>query len=217
MAWTISKASSSATGNSARPAPGSVGPEAKHRSQEIAQVLRDASAPEIQIVDTSESPETTVNAALTGGRQQIDRTLVRIAIDLLGRGVESNYADKTGIYFLGVNWGHLNLVDGDFEFVRDRLDRMHPEEWRVRVNTGMMGVVPSWKALELLSSPEVRQLRVADEIRKGEELSAQMFEEMLSTLDVSEEKKRAMRQQWDEGSEVANERRRALYRNETSD
>jgi hypothetical protein len=44
--------------------------------REIAQALRNASSPEIQIVDTPESPEITVNAGLTGGRQQIDRTLV---------------------------------------------------------------------------------------------------------------------------------------------
>src|SRR4029079_6908047 len=53
------------------------GPEPKHRPQKIARFLRDVSSPEFQIVDTPESPETTVNTGLTGGRQQIDRTLVR--------------------------------------------------------------------------------------------------------------------------------------------
>src|SRR4029077_4413695 len=70
------KASNSATGSSARPAHGSTEPEPKLRPREVAQALRDAFSPEIQIVDTLESPETTVNAGLTGGRQLIDRTLV---------------------------------------------------------------------------------------------------------------------------------------------
>ena len=58
---------------------GAAGPEPKPRSQEIAQSPRDVSSPEIQIVDTPESPETTVNTGLTVGRQQIDRTLVKLS------------------------------------------------------------------------------------------------------------------------------------------
>jgi hypothetical protein len=42
----------------------------------LLKLSRVAFSPEIQIVDTPESPETTVNAGLTGGRQLIDRTLV---------------------------------------------------------------------------------------------------------------------------------------------
>ena len=75
MAWTISKASGSATGSPANP----LAQLDRSRSPTSKKLLK-LSWPhlplEIQIVDTPESPETTVNAGFTVGRQQIDRTLV---------------------------------------------------------------------------------------------------------------------------------------------
>ena len=56
--------------------PSSVWTGAEDPSQEIAQALRAAPSPEIQIVDTPKSPETTANAGFTVDRQQINRTLV---------------------------------------------------------------------------------------------------------------------------------------------
>jgi len=55
-----------------------------------------------------------------------------------------------GPYLLGVDWGHIL----DREPLRDKTGRpinpTNPMATNVRVNTGMMGVVPAWKLTELL-------------------------------------------------------------------
>ena len=47
----------------------------------------------VQIVDTPESPETTVNAGFTVGKQQIDRTLVAFRLVLVTQ-CHNNFAEK---------------------------------------------------------------------------------------------------------------------------
>jgi hypothetical protein len=58
-----------------------------------------------------------------------------------------------GPWLLGIVWGHLN----DWKPVCDAqgrpLDRPHPESMQVGQNSGMMGVVPIWKLIELLNHP----------------------------------------------------------------
>ena len=52
-----------------------------------------------------------------------------------------------GPFLLGIDFCHLNKNVR----VRDAADRPHPEEWFVRENTGMAGVVPAWKIAEVLN------------------------------------------------------------------
>ena len=51
-----------------------------------------------------------------------------------------------GPWLLGVDWGHIF----DKQPVLNKYDKEMPEKWRVRSNSGMVGVVPSWKLAELL-------------------------------------------------------------------
>lgn len=60
-------------------------------------------------------------------------------------------------YLLGVDWGHIN----SWEPVRTPNDP-HPI-FRVRGNTGMMAVVPSWKLIDLLNLPALVERRAKDE------------------------------------------------------
>ena len=59
------------------------------------------------------------------------------------------------VYFLGVNWCHLNtrerVIDDEGEPLFDELF--------VNANTGMAGVIPAWKLRELLESEKVKMSR----------------------------------------------------------
>lgn len=66
---------------------------------------------------------------------------------------------KSGPWLLGINAGHFPLVEPEFEWVRDSDGEVLPDEWKVRVNTGMMVVVPAWKLREVLDLPELREQR----------------------------------------------------------
>lgn len=61
---------------------------------------------------------------------------------------------------LGVDWGHIL----DWEpLIVQRPDVRHPENWSVKRNTGMMGVVPAWMLADLLNSEElVKNREIAD-------------------------------------------------------
>jgi len=112
---------------------------------------------------------------------------VRIPFEIAGRpGVEKQ--EKMGVWFLGLNWGHLNLIDRDFERVRNKSGELLPVGWKVRVNTGMMGVVPAWKVMELLNQDEVQDLRDEDELQTRELWATREYENMVGQLDVSDEK-----------------------------
>lgn len=61
-----------------------------------------------------------------------------------------------GPWLLGINWGHLN----EWKPVCDSTGRPisnHP--MRVGLNSGMMGVVPAWKLIEMLMHPTVTKKR----------------------------------------------------------
>jgi hypothetical protein len=58
-----------------------------------------------------------------------------------------------GPYLLGVDWCHIN------EYVDARDDRGNALPFKVRSNSGMMGVVPFWKLEQLLYSNEAKAER----------------------------------------------------------
>lgn len=114
---------------------------------------------------------------------------VRISLDLMGRPGVANQ-DKGGVFLLGINWGHLNLggvapdlSNINYGAVYGKDNKPHPEGWKVPVNTGMMGVVPAWKILELLNQADVAEHRLSDEIRKSEENMANMIASLDSMPD----------------------------------
>ncbi len=69
-------------------------------------------------------------------------------------------SQQFGPWFLGVNWGHLN----EWKPVCDSSGRPisnHP--MKVGLNSGMMGVVPAWKLLEMLKHPKTIEKQRARE------------------------------------------------------
>jgi hypothetical protein len=65
-----------------------------------------------------------------------------------------------GPWFLGVNWGHLN----EWKPVCDSSGRpIGNPPMKVALNSGMMGVVPAWKLIEMLKHP-----KTLDKQRKAE-------------------------------------------------
>jgi hypothetical protein len=64
-----------------------------------------------------------------------------------------------GPWLLGVDWGHIN----DWEPVRNELGRpvnpTNPSAMQVKMNTGMMAVVPAWKLAELLDEGPIADHR----------------------------------------------------------
>jgi hypothetical protein len=68
---------------------------------------------------------------------------------------------RHGPWLLGVDWCHLNnlerVLGSDKEIAAD------PKQW-VKSNTGMAGVIPAWRLLNLLNEEELmRQRRQADQ------------------------------------------------------
>jgi hypothetical protein len=76
-----------------------------------------------------------------------------------------------GPWLLGVDWGHIN----DWQPVRDAGGRpvnpSNPKAMQVKMNTGIMAVVPAWKLIELLDEGPVadRRREVIEEIRRAQE------------------------------------------------
>jgi hypothetical protein len=65
---------------------------------------------------------------------------------------------KHGPWLLGVDWGHIN----DWEPLRDEIGRPinpNPKAAQIRLNTGMMAVVPAWKLAEMLDQGPVADAR----------------------------------------------------------
>jgi hypothetical protein len=60
-----------------------------------------------------------------------------------------------GPWLLGITWGHIN----DYEPVRDEkyrpVEPANPKKMQVRINTGMMAVVPAWKLAEMLDDQDM--------------------------------------------------------------
>jgi hypothetical protein len=62
-------------------------------------------------------------------------------------------------FLLGVSWGYIM----DWEYLRDDTGRPLETRTKIRVNTGMMGVVPAWILHDLLMRPDIVQHRIEAE------------------------------------------------------
>jgi hypothetical protein len=74
-------------------------------------------------------------------------------------------------YLLGVDWCHLSGT----EPVRDQAGERLADGSFVRQNSGMMGVIPAWKLVELLNTEEVLKVkRDWQESRKTEKSASSL-------------------------------------------
>ena len=76
---------------------------------------------------------------------------------------------------LGVHWGHiLDPLEVETHIIkRVAQSALAPDEEevdRVFANTGMNGVVPAWRLMELLDMPKFKSVREADALKKLEQL-----------------------------------------------
>jgi hypothetical protein len=60
-----------------------------------------------------------------------------------------------GPWLLGVSYCYIR---SDEQVYHTDTGKPVDEKWRVKSNSGMMGVIPAWKIVELLESPEVKEL-----------------------------------------------------------
>lgn len=68
-------------------------------------------------------------------------------------------SEPKGPWFLGLNWGHLN----DWKPVCDEKGTPVRSGMMVAQNSGMMGIVPAWKLIEMLEHPKMVAERKARE------------------------------------------------------
>ncbi|MDQ3426963.1 MAG: hypothetical protein M3477_03960, partial [Gemmatimonadota bacterium] len=102
------------------------------------------------------------------------KTLLEEAFPLHGEG---------GPWLLGLDYGHLPLI----ERVRSKTDEEPvPSGEFVRSNSGVMGVVPAWRLLDLLNMPEVVQVR-----DKHEREIAEIKKKAVIVLDVAADESRS--------------------------
>jgi hypothetical protein len=64
--------------------------------------------------------------------------------------------DRHGPWLLGVDWCHLNTLEKVLE--ADQKTEADPKRW-VKSNTGMAGVIPAWRLLNLLNREELMAQR----------------------------------------------------------
>lgn len=77
--------------------------------------------------------------------------------------------DDSELFLLGIDWCHLN--DWQEVLREDQETAVKPPRW-VRGNTGMAGVVPTWKLTELLKEPILKKQRDKDETELLERLKS---------------------------------------------
>jgi hypothetical protein len=65
-------------------------------------------------------------------------------------------ARAIGPYLIGIDWSHIN------DYVDARDERGRTLAFKIRSNSGMMGVVPVWKLEELLFRADVKDQRLSD-------------------------------------------------------
>ena len=71
---------------------------------------------------------------------------------------------------LGIDWGHINDWTPVCNDIGRPLNPARPRDQQVKVNTGMMVVVPAWKLTEILESEKFVEGRsVASEKMRKEE------------------------------------------------
>ena len=71
------------------------------------------------------------------------------------------WSTEKGPWLLGVDWGHISSYEKVLKKNKDEYGNDVPlkEGWRVRTNSGMTGVVPVWKLIELLDLDPLRKSR----------------------------------------------------------
>jgi len=74
-----------------------------------------------------------------------------------------------GPWLLGINWGHIYSYE---QVLKKNLSPVN-EDWQVRSNTGMAGVVPSWKVLEALNTPELQADRTIADQKMKEKMASE--------------------------------------------
>ena len=71
-----------------------------------------------------------------------------------------------GHWLLGVDWGHVN----DYEAIQKNTGESSPKPEH-NVETGMLGVVPAWKILELLDHPKFVEMRKEQDVEAQEQIA----------------------------------------------
>ena len=85
-----------------------------------------------------------------------------------GRTGRPDFQDPNRTYLVGIDWGHIN----DDEPVRDSTGEPLDNGHHVTANTGMMGIVPAWKLIDLLMEPEMVEHRRKEEEKEIEKRKA---------------------------------------------
>jgi hypothetical protein len=62
---------------------------------------------------------------------------------------------KAGPFLVGIDFCHLFNRDP----VKSEASGKQVHDWHVRSNTGMMGVIPTWRIMEVVDSPKMKLLR----------------------------------------------------------
>jgi hypothetical protein len=72
---------------------------------------------------------------------------------------------KAGPFLMGIDFCHVFNKD---QVVSDETGKPVNNNWHVRSNTGMMGVIPTWRIVDVINSPKMKQLRdrFEEEVKK---------------------------------------------------
>lgn len=66
------------------------------------------------------------------------------------------YGLPIGPYLLGIDFCHIYEKERIYsDITRDLVSK----DWHVRANTGMMGVIPAWKLLDIIHAPDMMKIR----------------------------------------------------------
>jgi hypothetical protein len=71
--------------------------------------------------------------------------------------------ESLGMWLLGVDWAHIN---DHMPAVNEQNEEM---PFKVRANSGMMGVVPAWKLADLINMPALKEKRKNQEVEAAAE------------------------------------------------
>ena len=63
---------------------------------------------------------------------------------------------KAGPWLMGIDFCHIFSKDRIYS---DSTGEPVNQDWHVRSNTGMMGVIPTWKMMEVIDGPKMKKVR----------------------------------------------------------
>lgn len=84
-----------------------------------------------------------------------------------------------GPWLLGIDWGHIHDWEPLCGPDKKPLNPVRPKDRQIRINTGMMTVIPAWKLAELLAYPTVSKIREQEEQEALEKKAATKDSEAL--------------------------------------